>query len=175
MTEDCLKRQNKSFECLPRDLTAMFVRHCPDPELSLIFKCKPLSQWSVTEVHERLVGHCGGSAQTPRVRMLAPAPTHQQRQEVKSCMQQLPQAVVSAQSLEAGRPDNSGDRLDRIVSMLDQVLDQRPWRSEMWGGGGPRARQSQAPRRRNVAPCVICGDGEHTTHYHCRVNRLCFG
>ena len=87
-----------------------------------------------------LVEHCGDSAQSPRVRMLAPAPTHQQRQEVKSCVQQLPQAVVSAQPLEAGCPDDSEDRLDRIVTMLEQVLDQWPRRGEMWGGVGSRAR-----------------------------------
>lgn len=57
VTEDWLKTQNKTFDNLSRDLTAMFIRHCPDPELSLIFKCKPLQQWTVTDVHEKLVEH----------------------------------------------------------------------------------------------------------------------
>jgi hypothetical protein len=32
----------------------MFIRHCPNAELSLIFKCKPLQQWTTADVHERL-------------------------------------------------------------------------------------------------------------------------
>lgn len=57
VSEDCLRRQNKAFDNLSRDLTAMFICHCPDPELSLLFKCKPLQQWTVADMHDRLVEH----------------------------------------------------------------------------------------------------------------------
>lgn len=55
ITEDCLKRQDKSFEYLTRGLTAIFICHCLDSELSLIFKYKPLQQWMVADVHEKLL------------------------------------------------------------------------------------------------------------------------
>lgn len=29
----------------------MFIRHCPDPELSLIFKCRLLEQWTAADIH----------------------------------------------------------------------------------------------------------------------------
>lgn len=57
LTEDCLKRQHKTVDDLSRELTTMFIRHCPDSELSPIFKCKPLQQWTAADVHEKLVEH----------------------------------------------------------------------------------------------------------------------
>lgn len=57
MTEDCLRRQNKLSDDLSYDLTAMFTCHCPDLELSLILKCKPLRQWTAAQVDEKPVEH----------------------------------------------------------------------------------------------------------------------
>ncbi len=54
MAEDCLKRQDKKIDNLSHELTVMFIRHCPDPELSLIFKCRPVEQWTAADVHARL-------------------------------------------------------------------------------------------------------------------------
>ncbi|KAJ8388185.1 hypothetical protein AAFF_G00136510 [Aldrovandia affinis] len=51
MAEDVLKRQGKTLENLAREVTVMFIRHCPDPELALVFKCKPLEEWTAGEVH----------------------------------------------------------------------------------------------------------------------------
>ncbi|KAF7199086.1 putative LOC107395374-like protein [Nothobranchius furzeri] len=173
MTEDGLKRQSKAFEYLSRDLTAMFIRHCPDPELSLIFKCKPLAQWSVTEVHDRLVEHRGSGARFLQAKTCAPHTA--QQPNVKLCMQQVPSMVASTQLQEAQPADVSADRLERIMCLLERMLDQQPWRDMTSGRGGAHPRQTQVMRGRTVTPCVICGDKEHTTHYHCKMNRLCFG
>lgn len=35
----------------------MFTRNCPDPELSSVFKCKPISKWSVEEIQESIDEH----------------------------------------------------------------------------------------------------------------------
>ncbi|MEQ2302620.1 hypothetical protein AMECASPLE_008575 [Ameca splendens] len=51
LTKDCLKRQNNSFAYLTKELTAMFIRHCPDLEL------QPLQQWTAADVHEKLLEH----------------------------------------------------------------------------------------------------------------------
>ena len=34
-------------------VTLMFIRYCPDPELALIFKSKPLEEWTAAEVQVR--------------------------------------------------------------------------------------------------------------------------
>ena len=54
VAEDSLKRQNKELDNPSRVLTVMFIKHCPNPELSLIFICKPLHEWMAAEVHGRL-------------------------------------------------------------------------------------------------------------------------
>lgn len=36
------------------DPPMMFIRNCPDPELTLIFKCKPLDEWTTADVQIRL-------------------------------------------------------------------------------------------------------------------------
>ncbi|KAL0149055.1 hypothetical protein M9458_055670, partial [Cirrhinus mrigala] len=54
MAEDCLKRENKKTDHLSRELTVMFIIHCADPELSLIFKCRPVEQWTAADVHAHL-------------------------------------------------------------------------------------------------------------------------
>ncbi len=48
------KRQGKTLDDPFREVTVMFIRNCPDPELSLIFKCKPLHEWTAADVQVRL-------------------------------------------------------------------------------------------------------------------------
>lgn len=54
VAEDCLKRQGKKLDNPSQEVTVMFVRHCPDPQLQLIFRCKPQQHWKAAEVQERL-------------------------------------------------------------------------------------------------------------------------
>lgn len=124
VTEDCLKRQNKTMDDPTRELTTMFIRHCPDSDLSLIFKCKPMQQWTVVEVHEKVVEHrrdkrhFSQSKSTTAVTVL--------RQD------------VSPSSLSAGKlagDSNTGPALcqssqeptgplGRVLSMLESILRQ---------------------------------------------------
>ncbi|XP_030638855.1 V-set and immunoglobulin domain-containing protein 10-like 2 [Chanos chanos] len=48
--EGALKRQGKILDNPAREVTVMFIRHCPDPWLALVFKCKPLEEWTTGEV-----------------------------------------------------------------------------------------------------------------------------
>lgn len=47
-TAEGLKRQGKTQDNPSRAVTAMFITHCPDPELSLVFSCRPLEEWTTT-------------------------------------------------------------------------------------------------------------------------------
>lgn len=53
VADDCLKRQGKKLDNPSQEVTVMFVRHCPDPQLQLIFRCKPQQHWTAAEVQER--------------------------------------------------------------------------------------------------------------------------
>lgn len=179
VTEDCLRRQNKTFDNLSRDLTAMFIRQCPDTELSLIFKCKPLQQWTVAEIHEKLVEHSRDHKRTSQLRV-ATAITSQQETISCECHVMpddksvgIPQIPVSTPLL-AQQAEVSPDRLDCLLTMLERVLGQQPHQTGLMGRSDVQARPNQTTRARPSAPCDVCGDVGHTTHYHCRAHRLCF-
>ena len=54
---DGLKRQGKTLDNPPREVTVMFITHCPDTELSLVFGSQPLEEWTATDVQMRLDEH----------------------------------------------------------------------------------------------------------------------
>ncbi|XP_043982844.1 uncharacterized protein LOC122836928 [Gambusia affinis] len=177
LTEDCLKRQNKSFAYLTKELTAMFIRHCPDSELSLIFKCKPLQQWTPADVHEKLLEHSKDQKCGPQ--LSAPSALSFQRQEVSPHVQQVTcsstcatpsptSTSVSSTGLNAPAP---ADRLDHVIALLEKVLEGQPRQAKPPAKEDVRAHRNQTHK---VMPCVICGDTAHSTYYHCRANQLCF-
>lgn len=49
-----LHRQGKGTENMNDEVALMFVKHCPDPELSCTFKCKPIHEWTSRDVQLRI-------------------------------------------------------------------------------------------------------------------------
>lgn len=176
VTEDSLKRQNKAFDYLSRDLAAMFIQNCPDPELSLIFKCRQLKEWTVAEIHEKLVEHCRARKRLSKHRMTNVLPS--QQQEVTTSMQRatLTGAIVPAVvSPPAGRAaESSLDRLDQVITLLERVLEQQPQQYKFQSKFNVRTQGDQPMKVKPVVPCAVCSDDGHTTQYHCRSKRLCF-
>lgn len=113
------------------ELTTMFNSHCPDSELSLIFRCKPLQQWTAAEVHEKLVEHRRDKR-------------HSSQPKSTTAVTMLRQDVTSGlcPSLPTGKPTsdaNTGpalnqtsqepaEPLDRILSIAERI----PAGSELW-------------------------------------------
>lgn len=177
VTEDCLKRQNKTMDDSSRELTTMFIRHCPDSELSLIFRCKPLQQWTAAEVHEKLVEHRRDKR-------------HSYQPKSTTAVTMLRQDVSSGlrPSLPTGKPISDADTgpalnqtsqepaepLDRILSMLERILEQGSQRAQNYGRPERRSQGGPNNRARSSLPCEVCGDRGHTTRFHCRANHLCF-
>lgn len=173
-TEDCLKRQNKLCDSLKHDLTSMFVRHCPDPELSLIFKCKPLQQWTVAELHDRLVEHSRDQRQSPQLTVMTTMTCL--RQDVDSSRKVSstgPKESAAAAPSSGQQTGASADRLDELISRLERVLEQQTHQSRLFGRGVPRT-TSQGSRVKHSTPCDVCGEVAHSTQHHCRTDRLCF-
>ena len=48
--KDRLKRQGKTLDDSSREVTVMFITHCPDRELSLVFSCMPLEVWTAMDL-----------------------------------------------------------------------------------------------------------------------------
>lgn len=49
-----LKKQGRRLENMGAEISMMFIRNCSDPELSSVFKSKPMSRWTSTEVQEAI-------------------------------------------------------------------------------------------------------------------------
>ena len=49
-----LHRQGKRTENMNDEVALMFVKHCPDPDLSCILKCKPIHEWTSRDVQQRI-------------------------------------------------------------------------------------------------------------------------
>ena len=54
IAEECLQRQRKSMGNINKEVAMMFVRHCNEPSLSVIFKSKLADSWTAKEVQERI-------------------------------------------------------------------------------------------------------------------------
>lgn len=60
-----LRRQGKQTGNMNDEVALMFVKHCPDQELSSILKCKPMHEWTARDVqkiiddYQREVRACG--------------------------------------------------------------------------------------------------------------------
>ncbi|XP_055717354.1 uncharacterized protein LOC129810649 [Salvelinus fontinalis] len=165
VAEDCLKRQNKELDNPSRVLTVMFIKHCPNPELSLIFMCKPLHEWTAAEVHGRLEEYqrkC--NAPSPlRLAPLVTTLTHEVSRPVS--------AVANCPDPLQQPTNGSSEALDRVMGMVERVLEQRPQQPV----GGYNNRFQRKPRRENPPlQCKVCGDANHSTMDHCYSNHLCF-
>ncbi|KAL2098393.1 hypothetical protein ACEWY4_007600 [Coilia grayii] len=54
IADECLQRQGRRMEDLNREVAMMFVRNCPDPALSVVFKSKLVDSWTAKEVQVRI-------------------------------------------------------------------------------------------------------------------------
>lgn len=175
VAEDCAKRQNGRIDNPSRLLTAMFIRHCPDPELYLIFKCKPLHQWTAADVHERL-DKCRRERKFSHPAKMLPPVVTTLKQEVSAAISPIMPAVrpvtqphnpVSS-TVQSPFPQGSTEPMDRLLELLERVLEQRPHQLNRQSHRGNRN------RARASGPCEVCGATEHDTRFHCRANHLCF-
>lgn len=48
------RKRGKQTESINDEVALMFVKHCPDPELSCILKCKPAREWTSRDVQLRI-------------------------------------------------------------------------------------------------------------------------
>lgn len=57
VAEECLKRQGRYLEDPSKEVTMMFIKHCPDPALSAVLKFKTADKWKASEIQECLDDH----------------------------------------------------------------------------------------------------------------------
>jgi len=158
-----LKEQGKTLDSPGTEVTRMFVKNCPSTELAMTFRSKTIDRWTAHEVQDILNEYhseiTSTTSRAPKERVsvnaLAAVPTTALHAEGQSPLQ--PQAT-------------DPDALNRLISMLEKVLRQRPVPGST-RQSGPRFARVEGL---NNMPCSVCQDAAHSAFTHCRDCRLCF-
>lgn len=116
------------------EIAMMFIRNCSEPNLSSMFRCKPISKWSVTEIQEAIDEH-QREVQSKKLS----AVTHDVNtvQVAAAKVSTVPINVTNQYSMKADAPvyvpdtplkaadpaTSEAGTLERVLSMLERVLD----------------------------------------------------
>ncbi|KAL1276817.1 hypothetical protein QQF64_036440 [Cirrhinus molitorella] len=129
-----LGRSGSNLENMSAEVAMMFIRNCPDPELSSMFKCKPMSRWSIEEIQEAIDEHqresqCRRipSAVKPRtfqVLTTKMVPSSEEALEGEITAINTAACTPSSHSEAAKTFPSNSDALERVLSMLERVLEQ---------------------------------------------------
>ena len=176
VADECLRRQGKRMEDVNKEVAMMFVRHCPDQSLAMVFKSKLVEQWTAKEVQERIDEYqCEMKTRRTEVSslprqnaafMLNSEESHSEY-SLDCALQSCKQTIEQPRRLDESVP-TSQSSVDRMTDMLSKVLE---------SVNALRATNSfSAPQhtRRGRDRCRICSEGSHSTLEHCRTHRLCF-
>lgn len=189
--QEGLRRQGNAESTLTNEVALMFVKHCPDSDLSSTFKWKPIHQWTTKDVQSRIDDYQREMRANPnasyttqlKVQTTAVAPEDAVTQTVSVQAPEPCSAVNPHLSLrttnQASVPvlaqnlQQSDERLlRRMVDMFQEVMDKMQTRnpSPAANNGPFRTRQ----RRPRESSCRVCSDTGHSTVSHCRTEKLCF-
>lgn len=170
-----LKSQGGKMDNIDTEIAVMFIRNCPDPSLACVFKCKPISKWSLTEVQEAIGEHQrehqvrkSNGARKNILQVATAVTTADPPQPETDHLQ------VNTTKCTSSNPVNSGDAptsdpsaLERVLNMLERVLERT--------SQPPPTTQPQFSTTARFASCKVCNDNSHSTRTHCMKERRCLG
>lgn len=169
-----LKRCGGKMENMSSEVAMMFIRNCPNSDLSSVFRCKPISKWSAEEVQEAIDEYerdCKSWKPVP------PVPKVVSNQAVVTERAVGTQVAIGGESVgvtspacitgphtKANEVSESGT-LERVLKMLERVLERTTLPASE-----PKPRVSPWYR---ASPCEVCGDRSHSTRSHCMKEKRC--
>lgn len=156
VAEQSLKEEGRTLENRSRELAVMFIRHCPDKELSFVFKSKPAQSWTASEVQERLDEMLREQKVTKRVAC---------QQTVKVLEPIDDPTSLSPHRSETATPATDNSTLDKVLTMLEKAL---VCNAQSVRGGWPKNSYKQSRE------CRVCTSKDHSTTAHCKMYNLCF-
>lgn len=183
VADEYLQKQGRKMENMSGEIAMMFIRNCPDLDLAGVFRCKPISKWTVVEVQEAIDEH-----------QREHKPCNQKvTNSEKVKVQQVAAADASfpavnceeygAMNVGVRKPNNppkahdpvvsEGTALERVLSMLEKVLEKANQTNNHGVVSQPRG--DAVPWNRPVnLPCRVCEDKTHSTRSHCMGEKRCF-
>lgn len=175
--EESLSRQGRHIDDPRREVTMMFVKHCPDPSLAAVLRFKAPEKWTAGEIQEHVDRHQIDTRERLNNRPYRPGlvrPVTAQAQTPVSEEAPMPsKPVMPPVQAEAGvtsAPHFDENCLRTLIGLLDRTLVHNS--QEVVQNNQPMYRQhssAQSQRRQ----CRVCKSVEHSTLAHCRRDRLC--
>lgn len=168
-----LKCQGGKMDNMDSEIAMMFIRNCPDPDLSCVFKCKPIGKWSLTEVQEAIDEHQReNQVKKPAVHVpkahairVATAVAESDLSESDIVYSNVNTAKLTVPTKQSDITVPESNALERVLSMLERVLE----RTSQPTQAATRA-QSSFDR---PSPCRVCGQNSHSTRSHCMREKRC--
>lgn len=164
--EEGLKRLGRQMEDPCQEVSMMFVKHCPDPTLAAVFKFKAPDKWTASEVQELIDRHQTEMKEQMLSKSKCPKPLtvhvqapSQNNSETTSHSESSGQDECSATT----RVPCGDNCLKTLVSLFDRALSQN----------NQAVRRPIPPDQFQHRFCRVCQSMEHSTHAHCRRERLC--
>lgn len=163
-----LKKQGRKLENMSAEISMMFIRNCSDPELSSVFKSKPMSRWTSTEVQEAideyqrefLSKRKSGEVKPLKVTAAVAYSMLDVKEEVSAREPSSPSPSRPSESSSV-----EGGAFERVLCMLERVL-------EKTNQATPPG-VTQPGQWVRVTPCRVCGDSGHSTRSHCMKEKRC--
>lgn len=167
VAQEGLRRFGRQSEAPCQEATMMFVKHCPDPDLSSIFRLKSPDKRTAAETQEQL--DCvqselkeRKSSKSKHLNSAKNAIIHVQTsgsdEKVRSDLQTTHVSQSEAVTTSAQADDKC---MKTLVSLLDRVLTQNSHTASM----------RSAPDQAFVKRCKVCDSG-HLTLAYCRRQHL---
>lgn len=172
VADECLRRQGRNIEDPSHEVTMMLVKHCPDPALATVLKCKTAEKWTANEIQEHLIEHQREARTKSQVRSVRPKHIgiHAQTSTTETLSSENSNELTCYQTA-VGPPSSSQTEsvcIQSLIGLLDRVLEQRAQTAAV-------APPNKGPANILQRRCRVCQSTEHSTTAHCRQENLCMG
>ncbi|XP_041426219.1 uncharacterized protein LOC121395998 [Xenopus laevis] len=168
LANECLKRQGKCVEDPGHEVAMMFIRHCPEPDLQCVFRCKPAEKWTVGEVQEMMDSYHRDKRLRPECKPVKTIASKKGEILNVSTDSHFSEPPVK-ENLPSYIKEEDNTNVERLITLLEKVI---PVQGAYQHPVLPVTAGLTHSRRHNT--CDICKDGKHSTKAHCMMNNLCF-
>ncbi|KAJ8011829.1 hypothetical protein DPEC_G00062350 [Dallia pectoralis] len=168
VADECLRRHGRNIEDPSHKVTMMLVKHCPDPALACVLKCKTAEKWTANEIQEHLVEH------QREARTMSQAKSHRPKNIGVHAQTSATESVTANNTTDPktmwlpSSPQTESVCIQSLIGLLNRVLEQTAQTAAVMP-------PSRGPAAIVQNRCRVCQSAEHSTTAHCRQANLCMG
>lgn len=172
VADECLRRQGRNIEDPSHEVTMMLVKHCPDPALASVLKCKISERWTANEIQEHLIEHQREARTMSQAKSYRPKNigAHAQTSAIETVTANNTTDLTGHSKTmgPSSSPQTESICVQSLIGLLNRVLEQKAQTAAV-------APPSRGPVAIVQIRCRVCQSTEHSTTAHCRQANLCMG